>query len=290
MSIRLSNFDARMNVFTTRKSLNEALASLKEAKKSVGFVPTMGALHEGHLALVKRALGESDIVVVSIFVNPTQFNNMQDWDKYPRMLQADVELLNSIGEVIVFAPTVEEVYPENDSYIPLDLEGIDNVMEGKFRPGHFQGVVHVVRNLFQIVQPDQAYFGLKDFQQVAVIRLLTKKYNFPIQIIACPTLRETNGLAMSSRNLRLTEKEREDALIIIQTLKYIQSLKATKTPKEAKELAMEYFSNGKLRLEYLEIVNGANLKSLDNEWNEYSVVCLAAFCGAVRLIDNLELV
>jgi len=290
LSIRLSNFDARMNVFTTRKSLNEALASLKEAKKSVGFVPTMGALHEGHLALVKRALGESDIVVVSIFVNPTQFNNMQDWDKYPRMLQADVELLNSIGEVIVFAPTVEEVYPENDSYIPLDLEGIDNVMEGEFRPGHFQGVVHVVRNLFQIVQPDQAYFGLKDFQQVAVIRLLTKKYNFPIQIIACPTLRETNGLAMSSRNLRLTEKEREDALIIIQTLKYIQSLKATKTPKEAKELAMEYFSNGKLRLEYLEIVNGANLKSLDNEWNEYSVVCLAAFCGAVRLIDNLELV
>ncbi len=290
MSIRLSNIDARMNVFTTRKSLNEALASLKEAKKSVGFVPTMGALHEGHLALVKRALSESDTVVVSIFVNPTQFNNMQDLDKYPRMLQADVDLLQTIGEVIVFAPTVEEVYPENDTYTPLDLEGIDNVMEGEFRPGHFQGVVHVVRNLFQIVQPDQAYFGLKDFQQVAVIRLLTKKYNFPIQIIACPTLRETNGLAMSSRNLRLTEKEREDALIIIQTLKYIQSLKATKTPKEAKELAMEYFSNGKLRLEYLEIVNGANLKSLDNEWNEYSVVCLAAFCGAVRLIDNLELV
>lgn len=290
MSIRLSNIDARMNVFTTRKSLNEALASLKEAKKSVGFVPTMGALHEGHLALVKRALSESDTVVVSIFVNPTQFNNMQDLDKYPRMLQADVDLLQTIGEVIVFAPTVEEVYPENDTYIPLDLEGIDNVMEGEFRPGHFQGVVHVVRNLFQIVQPDQAYFGLKDFQQVAVIRLLTKKYNFPIQIIACPTLRETNGLAMSSRNLRLTEKEREDALIIIQTLKYIQSLKATKTPKEAKELAMEYFSNGKLRLEYLEIVNGANLKSLDNEWNEYTVVCLAAFCGAVRLIDNLELV
>jgi len=290
LSIRLSNIDARMNVFTTRKSLNEALASLKEAKKSVGFVPTMGALHEGHLALVKRALSESDTVVVSIFVNPTQFNNMQDLDKYPRMLQADVDLLNSNGEVIVFAPTVQEVYPENDTYTPLDLEGIDNVMEGEFRPGHFQGVVHVVRNLFQIVQPDQAYFGLKDFQQVAVIRLLTKKYNFPIQIIACPTLRETNGLAMSSRNLRLTEKEREDALIIIQTLKYIQSLKATKTPKEAKELAMEYFSNGKLRLEYLEIVNGANLKSLDNEWDEYSVVCLAAFCGAVRLIDNLELV
>lgn len=290
MSIRLSNNDARMNVFTTRKSLNEALASLREAKKSVGFVPTMGALHEGHLALVKRALSESDTVVVSIFVNPTQFNNMQDLDKYPRMLQADVDLLSTLGKVMVFAPTVEEVYPENDAYTPLELDGIDNVMEGEFRPGHFQGVVHVVRNLFQIVQPDQAYFGLKDFQQVAVIRLLTKKYNFPIQIIACPTLRETNGLAMSSRNLRLIEKEREDALIIIQTLKYIQSLKATKTPKEAKELAMEYFSNGKLRLEYLEIVNGANLKSLDNEWNEYTVVCLAAFCGAVRLIDNLELV
>lgn len=290
MSIRLPNIDTRMNVFTTRKSLNEALAPLKEAKKSVGFVPTMGALHEGHLALVKRALTESDCVVVSIFVNPTQFNNLQDLDKYPRMLQADVDLLNSIGEVLVFAPTVEEVYPENDAYSPLDLDGIDQVMEGEFRPGHFQGVVHVVRNLFQIVQPTHAYFGLKDFQQVAVIRLLTKKYNFPIQLIACPTLRETSGLAMSSRNLRLTESEREDALIIFQTLKYIQTLKASKSPKEVKELAMEYFSAGKLRLEYLEIVDGSSLKALDAAWSEYSVVCIAAYCGAVRLIDNLELV
>jgi pantoate--beta-alanine ligase len=278
-----------MNVFTTRKSLNEVLTSLKESKKIVGFVPTMGALHEGHLALVKNALSESDAVVVSIFVNPTQFNNVQDLDKYPRMLQADVDLLNSIGNVIVFAPTIEEVYPENDTYTPMDLEGIDKVMEGEFRPGHFQGVVHVVRNLFQIVQPDKAYFGLKDFQQVAVIRLMTKKYNFPINIIACQTLREPSGLAMSSRNLRLTESEREDALIIIQTLKYIQSLKGTKTPKEAKELAITFFSNGKLRLEYLEIVTTENLKPLDNEWDECSVVCLAAFCGAIRLIDNLEL-
>lgn len=279
-----------MNVYTTRKSLNEVLSSRKAENKRIGFVPTMGALHEGHLALVKRALSESETVVVSIFVNPTQFNNLQDLDKYPRMLQADVDLLNTLGEVIVFAPTVEEVYPENDAYTPLDLEGIDNVMEGEFRPGHFQGVVHVVRNLFQIVQPNQAYFGLKDFQQVAVIRLLTKKYNFPIQIIACPTLRESSGLAMSSRNLRLTEKEREDALIIIQTLKYIQTLKVSNSPNEAKQLAKEYFSSGKLRLEYLEIVDGASLKSLDTDWNEYTVVCIAAFCGAVRLIDNIELV
>lgn len=290
MSIRLSNNDVQMNVYTTRKSLNEVLSSKKAENKRIGFVPTMGALHEGHLALVKRALSESETVVVSIFVNPTQFNNLQDLDKYPRMLQADVDLLNTLGEVIVFAPTVEEVYPENDAYTPLDLEGIDNVMEGEFRPGHFQGVVHVVRNLFQIVQPNQAYFGLKDFQQVAVIRLLTKKYNFPIQIIACPTLRESSGLAMSSRNLRLTEKEREDALIIIQTLKYIQTLKVSNSPNEAKQLAKEYFSSGKLRLEYLEIVDGASLKSLDTDWNEYTVVCIAAFCGAVRLIDNIELV
>lgn len=290
MSIRLSNNDVQMNVYTTRKSLNEVLSSKKAENKRIGFVPTMGALHEGHLALVKRALSESETVVVSIFVNPTQFNNLQDLDKYPRMLQADVDLLNTLGEVIVFAPTVEEVYPENDAYTPLDLEGIDNVMEGEFRPGHFQGVVHVVRNLFQIVQPNQAYFGLKDFQQVAVIRLLTKKYNFPIQIIACPTLRESSGLAMSSRNLRLTEKECEDALIIIQTLKYIQTLKVSNSPNEAKQLAKEYFSSGKLRLEYLEIVDGASLKSLDTDWNEYTVVCIAAFCGAVRLIDNIELV
>lgn len=279
-----------MNVCTTRKSLTEALASFKLAKKSIGFVPTMGALHEGHLALVKRALSESECVVVSIFVNPTQFNNLQDLDKYPRMLQADVELLKTIGDVLVFAPSVDEVYPENDSYTPIDLEGIDHIMEGEFRSGHFQGVVHVVRNLFQIVQPDQAYFGLKDFQQVAVIRLLTKKYNFPIQIIACPTLRETSGLAMSSRNLRLTDKERADALIIIQTLNFVQTLKATKSPKEATEMARAFFSNGKLRLEYLEIVNGSTLKSLDDAWGDYSVICIAAFCGAVRLIDNMELV
>lgn len=289
MSIRLFNIVARMNVFTTRKSISEAVAAEKALGKSVGFVPTMGALHEGHMALVKRALSEADCVVVSIFVNPTQFNNSQDLVKYPRMLEADVALLNSIGNVLVFAPTVEEVYPENDAYFPLDLEGIDTVMEGEFRPGHFQGVVHVVRNLFQIVQPNLAYFGLKDFQQVAVIRLMTKKYKFPIQIVACPTLRETSGLAMSSRNLRLDDIEREDALIIYRTLKYIQTIKANHTPNEAKELAMNYFSEGKLRLEYLDIVDGNSLQSLKNEWSEYTVVCVAAFSGAVRLIDNLEL-
>lgn len=277
-----------MNVFYTRESLIEALDRDRSEGKSIGFVPTMGALHEGHLALVKRAIKHSDRVIVSIFVNPTQFNNSSDLEKYPRMLEKDVELLNEVGNVLVFAPTIDEIYPENDQFEPLDLEGIDTVLEGRFRPGHFQGVVHVVRNLFQIVQPDKAFFGLKDFQQVAVIKLMVKKLNIPVEIVACPTLRSENGLALSSRNLRLTAEQKENALIIYRTLNYIKELKAQFTPQEAKQKAIEYFQNGHLELEYLDIVDSTNLQPLNDVWANGSTCCIAAFCGDVRLIDNMQ--
>lgn len=277
-----------MNVFYTRKSLIDAINLEKSLDKSIGFVPSMGALHEGHLALVKEALKEVDRVVVSIFVNPTQFNNSGDLEKYPRMLETDINLLNSVGDVIIFAPDYSEVYSETDNYVPFDMEGLDRVLEGKFRSGHFEGVAHVVWNLFQIVQPDKAFFGLKDFQQVAVIKLMVKKLNLPIEIIACPTRRNKDGLALSSRNLRLSEQEREDALIIYKTLVFVKNLKPELTPAEAKLKATDFFNKGKLNLEYLEIVEDETLTSLSDTWVENCTCCIAAFCGDVRLIDNIQ--
>lgn len=278
-----------MQVFYNAESLIQAINAHKNNGKSIGFVPTMGALHEGHLALVKCAIDKVDIVVVSIFVNPTQFNNSTDLDLYPRMLEADIELLGTLGNILVFAPNNEVIYPEGDTFESLDLEGMDKLLEGEFRPGHFQGVVHVVRNLFNIVKPDKAFFGLKDFQQVAIIRLMTKKLKFPIEIIACETSRDENGLALSSRNLRLSENQKKDALIIYHTLCYLKEIKNLYSPKLARLKAIDFFKKGNLQLEYLEIVDGETLNSLENEWNVNSVCCIAAFCGEVRLIDNMKI-
>ena len=278
-----------LRVFETSRSLKEALQLERGLGKVIGFVPTMGALHEGHMALVQRAYSETDIVVVSIFVNPTQFNNHADLEKYPRMLEKDLELLESVGRIWVFAPSYEEVYPETDSFDPMDLEGLEEVLEGTFRPGHFQGVVHVVRNLFHIVEPNKAFFGLKDFQQVAIIRLMVNKLNLPVEIVPCATLRESTGLAMSSRNLRLTDSQREEALIIFRTLEFLRSLGRKIPPSEAKEAAISFFKEGSLELEYLEIVDGSTLKTLITDWGNEPVCCIAAFCGEVRLIDNMQL-
>lgn len=278
-----------MQIFQDKQSLIQALQEIKAAGKSIGFVPTMGALHDGHIALVRSALQITDQVVVSIFVNPTQFNTASDLDKYPRTLQADIALLQKEGDVFVFAPPVSEIYPEEDFFAPFDLEGIDLVMEGKFRPGHFQGVVHVVRNLFQIVQPQKAFFGLKDFQQVAVIRLMTKKLALPIEIVACAIERAPTGLALSSRNLRLSETQKEDALILFQTLELLKKLKKEFSPAVSQEKAIEFFKKGKLELEYLELVSSETLEALDQTWSESSTCCIAAFCGEVRLIDTAQL-
>lgn len=268
--------------------LKDLLQSAKKLGKKVGFVPTMGALHEGHISLVNRAVLENDLVVVSIFVNPTQFNNQEDLKLYPRTLERDLDLLKSIENCIVFFPFLDEIYPENEKFTPIDLGALDKILEGKFRPGHFNGVVHVVHNLFKIVLPHTAYFGQKDFQQLAVIRYMNKQYGFPIEVIGCETLRDKSGLALSSRNMRLSEEEKKDALIIWKTLNYIKENKHNFSPKEMQQKAIDFFNQGKLELEYLEIVNADTLNEA-NDWHTENVCCIAAYCGKVRLIDNLLL-
>ena len=275
-------------LFQTLPALNLALKPFRENGKSIGFVPTMGALHDGHLSLVNQAVEDNDLVVVNIYVNPTQFNNPEDLALYPRTLEADLALLEGYKNVFVFHPDFETVYPKEDGYIPFDLGVLNQVMEGKFRPGHFEGVAHVVHNLFQLVQPNRAYFGRKDFQQLAVIRKMTEHFQFPIEIIACDTLRQVDGLAMSSRNMRLSESEKQEALIIWETLQFVKQNKSKLSPQLLSEQAKTFFSAGKLELEYLEIVNESSLETAQ-DWSQPTVCCIAAYCGTVRLIDNLLL-
>jgi pantoate--beta-alanine ligase len=271
-----------------KEELKTVLNSFKITGKSIGFVPTMGALHEGHKALVDKASKENEIVVISIFVNPTQFNNQEDLALYPRTLDADLDLLKTIENGIIFVPSVVDIYPENTSFKPFDLGILDKVMEGKHRPGHFDGVVHVVHNLFKIVEPTKAYFGQKDFQQLAVIRKMNAHYGFPIEIIACETLRENTGLAMSSRNMRLSEQEKKESLIIWQTLQFVKDNKVNFLPNELLVKATDYFKSGNLTLEYLDIVEVDSLEEAQ-DWDSQTVCCIAAYCGKVRLIDNLLL-
>jgi len=277
-----------MNVLNSRSGLIEHVTLWKSEQRSIGFVPTMGALHEGHLSLVRKACEQCEEVVVSIFVNPTQFNNPSDLANYPRTLENDLMLLKQIGNFTVFSPTVEDIYPIHDDFKPIDLNGLDGVLEGKFRPGHFEGVVHVVYNLFQLVQPDNAFFGLKDFQQVAVIKHMIQVYQVPIELVACSTSRSKEGLALSSRNMRLNPNQKIDALIIYNTLQEVIRLKPLHTPAETRAFAESFFQQGKLKLEYLEIVDSNTLTPLDSTWSESSTCCIAAFCGDVRLIDNIQ--
>ena len=278
-----------MKILQTIKELQTEISALKAAGKLVGLVPTMGALHAGHASLVKRSVAENDVTVVSIFVNPTQFNDKNDLAKYPRTLEADCQLLQSVGASIVFAPSVDEVYPEPDtrtfSYAPLDT-----VMEGAFRPGHFNGVCQIVSKLFDMVQPHCAYFGEKDFQQLAIIREMVRQMNYPIEIIGCPIVREEDGLAMSSRNTRLSAEERITALNISQTLFASQSFAKSHTLAETKAFVEEGIAaiDG-LRLEYYEVVDDRTLQTVC-EWDEAEgiVGCITVFCGEVRLIDNIR--
>lgn len=278
-----------MKLIQTIDELRKELHAVRKEGKSIGLVPTMGALHEGHASLVKRAVAENDIVVVSDFVNPTQFNDKNDLLKYPRTLDADCELLEKNGAAYVFAPSVEEIYPEQDnrqfSYAPLDT-----VMEGKYRPGHFNGVCQIVSKLFLIVEPDRAYFGEKDFQQLAIIREMVRKYPFNINIVGCPIVREADGLALSSRNTRLSAEQRIQALQISKTL--FDSLEYAKshTLGETKQYVENRIAESEgLRLEYFEIVDGNTLQTV-SEWDDsdYIVGCITVFCGDVRLIDNIK--
>jgi pantoate--beta-alanine ligase len=270
------------------QELSDSLKITRIKNKTVGFVPTMGALHNGHLSLVERAFVENDYVVVSIFVNPTQFNNKEDLKLYPRTLEKDLALLHAFKNLIIFAPNIDEIYPKNEVFTPIDLGNLDKVLEGEYRPGHFQGVVHVVHNLFKMVMPNKAYFGMKDFQQLAVIKFMNKHYGFPVEIVPCETLREESGLAMSSRNMRLSETEKEDALIIWGTLKFIEENKSNFSPQSLQEKAISFFNQGNLELEYLKIVDSEKLTEVF-DWKSTNVCCIAAYCGKVRLIDNLLL-
>lgn len=278
-----------MKLIQTISELRNELEAVRKQGKTIGLVPTMGALHEGHASLVKKAVKENDVVVISDFVNPTQFNDKNDLLKYPRTLEADCKLLEENGASYVFAPSVEEIYPETDtrqfSYAPLDT-----VMEGKYRPGHFNGVCQIVSKLFLIVEPDKAYFGEKDFQQLAIIREMVRQYPFNIEIVGCPIVREHDGLALSSRNARLSSEQRNQALQISKTLfrscefGKSHSLADTKSYVENKIEESEG-----LRLEYFEIVDGNTLQTISN-WDDsdYIVGCITVFCGEVRLIDNIK--
>ncbi len=278
-----------MKLVHTINELRAELALQRQAGKKIGLVPTMGALHEGHASLVRRAVAENDVVVVSDFVNPTQFNDKNDLLKYPRTLDADCELLEKEGASFVFAPSVEEIYPEPDtrqfSYAPLDT-----VMEGKYRPGHFNGVCQIVSKLFMIVEPDKAYFGEKDFQQLAIIREMVKQMNFPLEIVGCPSVREADGLALSSRNARLSEEQRRQALGISQALFCSKEYAAIHSVAETQEFVEKAIADAEgLELEYFELVDGLTLQKIASwEDTDYAVGCITVFCGEVRLIDNIK--
>ncbi len=278
-----------MVVIDKISELRDTLQRMGVDKKMVGFVPTMGALHSGHATLVKQCVSENDVSVVSIFVNPTQFNNKEDLRLYPKTPQADLDLLRSIGVDVVFMPDADEMYPEPDTR-EFDFGNLDKVMEGKFRPGHFNGVAQIVSKLFEIVKPNKAYFGEKDFQQLAIIRQMVKQLSMPIEIVGVPIVREESGLAMSSRNERLSLKERVIAANIYQTL--CQSIKEYPIQSPAQIINFVTDTLNKtdgLRVEYFEIVDGNTLQPvLDWKDSEYVVGCVTVFCGDVRLIDNIK--
>ncbi len=277
-----------MKLISSIKELKNDLALERLENKSIGFVPTMGALHEGHISLVKRCISENDICVVSIFVNPTQFNDKNDLKTYPRTPGKDYALLTSAGCRYVFAPSENEMYPEPDTR-NFDFGYITQVMEGAHRPGHFNGVAQIVSKLFEAVNPDKAYFGEKDFQQIAVIRAMVKQLNFPVNVIACPILREPDGLAMSSRNVRLTPVNRQKAPLIARTLKESVNFASNKSVKEITNYVINTLNDEpSLRVEYFEIVDKDTLEPVTN-WAQttHPVGCIAVYCGDVRLIDNI---
>ena len=275
------------------KTINELISLVNELKadnKTIGFVPTMGALHEGHLTLVRQCVAENEVCIVSVFVNPTQFNNKADLEKYPRNVEKDAQLLEEAGCAYVFAPSAEEMYStdELEKTFEFDFGGMDRLMEGKFRAGHFNGVVQVVSKLFKLVQPDKAYFGKKDFQQLAIIHRMVRLMHFPVEIVDCPIVREASGLAMSSRNERLSAAERDTAANIYRILNESRNLTDKMSPGELTQWVTDEVNNaGGLSVEYFDIADRETLITIDR-WQPESIGCIAVFCGEVRLIDNIE--
>ncbi|WP_294069198.1 pantoate--beta-alanine ligase [Proteiniphilum sp. UBA1028] len=278
-----------MEIIRTVSQLEEVLQGGRRKGKTIGFVPTMGALHEGHATLVKLCASENDVCVVSLFVNPTQFNNKEDLRRYPRTLDEDCRLLELIGADVVFAPSEEEMYPQPDTRI-FDFGLLDKVMEGRYRPGHFNGVAQVVSKLFAMVEPDRAYFGEKDFQQLAIVRAMVDQLQMPVQIVGVPIVREPGGLALSSRNRLLTEQQKADAAHIYRVLRESTQRIEIASPDKLTDWVIDQI-NGvpSLRVEYFEIVDGDSLQ-LVASWDDsgYALGCIAVFCGDVRLIDNIR--
>ena len=290
--------ERKMDIVNSVKELKEKIDAFRNENKTVGLVPTMGALHKGHASLVSRSVNENDVTVVSVFVNPTQFNDKNDLENYPRTLEADCKLLEKQGTTIVFAPTVEEVYPEPDtrsfSYPPTD-----SVMEGAFRPGHFNGVCQIVSKLFMFVEPDKAYFGEKDFQQIAVIKAMVNDYRqqkaewaLRLKICPCPIVREKDGLALSSRNTLLAPEERAIAPYIFKALAASVDYAKSHTVEETKQMAIERINSVEgLEVQYYDIVNADTLASVSN-WKDAEHIqgCITVFCGKtpIRLIDNIK--
>jgi len=278
-----------MIVYRTKDDLTGHLLSLKNEDLTIGLVPTMGALHAGHASLVERAAFENDLVVVTIFVNPTQFNDPSDLEHYPRTLDQDLEMLRSLRADLVFVPSVREMYPGKDTQT-FDLGGLDRVMEGAYREGHFNGVAQIVSKFFLMIHPDRAYFGQKDFQQLVIVRRLVNILNLDLSVVSCPIIREKDGLAMSSRNVRLSKEERKLAPFIYETLVQAREQKLTLSPEQVKDwVRLRFLEQPLMRLEYFEIVEDKGLTSIQT-WDEKvnKVGCLAVHLGEVRLIDNLN--
>ena len=280
-----------MLIFNNKAGLTKVLSDYRNVKTSIGFVPTMGALHAGHLSLLERSVRENGVTVISIFVNPTQFNNPEDLEKYPRTLEADVEKIKTVSDdIIVFAPTVNEMYDGNTISAHFSFDGLENQMEGAFRPGHFDGVGTIVKKLFEIVQPANAYFGEKDFQQLQIVKKLVEKEKLPIHVVGCPITREENGLAMSSRNQRLSTGEKDAAAFIYQTLKEARQRFANESPAEVTAYVYDAFAaRPEFTMDYFEIAAEDDLKPATVKENRKYRAFVAVFLSNVRLIDNISL-
>ena len=281
-----------MLLFNTQNELISHLNSISNKETSVGLVPTMGALHEGHLSLLSEACQHNTIVVISIFVNPTQFNNAEDLAKYPKTLDKDIEKIKTVSDdIIVFAPSVEDIYRGEMVSEHFNFDGLENQMEGKFRPGHFNGVGTIVKRLFDIVKPSNAYFGEKDFQQLQIVKKMVEKLKIPVTVVGCPIYRESNGLAMSSRNERLSAAERKEAAIIYKTLFQAQNLFKTKSAEVVYEFVIKTFEKqSNFELEYFEIADETTLLPCirKNKTKKYRAF-IAVFVNKIRLIDTISL-
>lgn len=281
-----------MKIFNKKLDLQQFLAPFYLEKKAVGLVPTMGALHEGHLSLIQKALSENDIVVVSIFVNPTQFNNAEDLEKYPRNLSGDIKTIERLSqEVVIFAPEISEMYESTPKAISFNFGGLDKVMEGKFREGHFQGVATIVEKLFELVKPTRAYFGEKDYQQILIIKSMLEQRKLPVTLVPCPIIREESGLAMSSRNERLSPEGRKQAAFIYSVLQEAQKLFTTASVAEVEAFVKEQFSQKEgFDLEYFTITKADTLEEVKEKKSSESYrAFITVYVEGVRLIDNIAL-